>query len=115
MLALTVADNFVDHGHFDKSIKADSQLRVQNLMAKINLEDKNTILSYEPDTIVKHQIYFQLDAMLAAQTLGIKTLNGYTATSPKGFDAYWRLPNEASRRVWLSTSGLDSTHIQVVH
>ena len=115
VVLLTVSDNFVGHDYFDKTIKTEAQGRVSALLPKISTADKQTILSYEPDTVIKHQIYFQLDGMMAAQSLGIKTLNGYTATSPPGFDAYWRMPNAESRRVWVNHSGLDSTHIQVVH
>lgn len=115
-LASTVllADNFIKHDYFDKTLKAESQGRVNEIIQKIGDNTKKQVLSYEPDTVIKHQIYFQLDAMLAAQSLGIKTLNGYSATSPVGYDAYWRRPEAISRRIWIHHMKIDSTDVMVV-
>jgi hypothetical protein len=44
---------------------------------------------------------YQIDAMLLAQEYGLKTLNGYTAASPKEYVKYWNAPNEESRNHWL--------------
>ena len=114
-VVMVLADNYVLHDHFDKSLKEDAQLRVQDLIQKIDTSSSARVLSYEPDTVLKTQIYFQLDAMMAAQSLGMKTLNGYSATSPAGYDAYWRMPNAASRRAWLQHTGLDSNFVQTIH
>jgi hypothetical protein len=111
---LTIADNRIHPDSVDKELKIVAQDRVNVLMKKINTADPNTVLSYEPDTLVPRQIFFQLDGMMAAQSLGIPTLNGYSATAPFGYDAYWRQSNETTRRIWLKQVGLTEEHIQIV-
>lgn len=112
--ALTL-DNRIQPEYVSKTLKSEAQLRVKELMRKISTADPGTVLSYEPFSLIPSENYIQLDGMMAAQSLGIPTLNGYSATSPVGFDAYWREPNETTRRIWLEHKGLSEEHIQVVH
>ena len=76
---------------------------------------KGSIISYEPDTMYSHPNDYQIDAMLASQSLLLKCLNGYTATSPNEYYLYWGKPNEESRIKWLKYKGALSEKIFVIH
>jgi hypothetical protein len=115
VVGLIILDNRIHPDTVHKEIKEISENRINAVILKIETRNKNTILSYEPDSLQTKQIYYQLDAMLAAQSLGMKTLNGYSATSPNGYAAYWILPNEESRKVWLLTKNITEKNILVVN
>lgn len=49
----------------------------------------------------------QIDAMLASQSMGIPTVNGYTATCPVEFGDFWRDYNLKALERWLSFNRLE--------
>ena len=53
--------------------------------------------------------------MLASQQLHLKSINGYSATSPVGFDRYWRNIDSISRNIWLTTKQVDQESIVIIH
>lgn len=115
MLIFLLMDNYklnVRSGTFSKK---DAQQRIENLRQKIVDLEKHQVLAYQPETLVDNVIFYQIDAMLAAQAEGIRTVNGYSATSPYGFDLFWRELNDEGRRKWMEMSGADTTHVVVVH
>ncbi len=115
LLLLLIVDNRIVPGSVFKVSKQGAQIRVKELVEKIKTTDSETILSYESDTLEHLQYILQIDGMLAGQEVGFPTLNGYSATAPLGFDAYWVRPNEETRRVWLKQKGFSEEHLQVYH
>lgn len=113
-LALVIADNYVLKDVQHKTQKSIFQERLKALELKLKNIPKNSIISYEPDSVPVKSYLVQLDAMLAAQSLGLRTLNGYSATSPKSYDNYWRKPNEESREIWLKANGIQNKNIVVI-
>ncbi len=111
---IVIADNYIEAGATHRHEKADSQQRVHQLTAKMSAIKPGSIISYEPDTIESDIIHYQLDAMLASQSLKLKCLNGYSATSPYGFSYYWVAPNEETRRIWLKTKEFSEREVLVV-
>ncbi len=75
---------------------------------------KGSIVSYEPENKVGLSIYYQLDAMLAAQKYGLRAVNGYTARSPSDFGMYWHEPSEKSRNYWLIGKNIDQDTLYIV-
>ena len=59
--------------------------------------------------------FYQIDAMLAGQSLGLKMINGYSATSPAGYYTFWREMNESSRKKWAVINNLKTEDIFVIH
>ncbi|WP_090247761.1 hypothetical protein [Lishizhenia tianjinensis] len=116
-LAMTIlgVDNYKEDVGGMTIGKFESQERVNIVLAKMSDFSKEDILCYQPDTLTDNCIYYQLDAMQAAQEKGVKSVNGYSATSPYGFDMFWRELNDAGRRKWMEMSGADTTHVVVVH
>ena len=75
-------DNHVPSDFIHRREKVMSQQRIDALIEKW-WHSKDAGASWTRYSWVGTMDY-QLDAMLAAQTLGLKTLNGYSATSPMG-------------------------------
>ena len=46
----------------------------------------------------------QLDAMMAAQHLNLKTINGYSGANPGDFGAFAKKPNAINRINWINKS-----------
>lgn len=115
LLVLLILDNRIVPGSVFKVSKEGAQTRVKELVEKIDTRDARTILSYESDTLEHLQFILQIDGMLAGQELGFPTLNGYSATAPLGFDAYWVRPNEDTRRIWRKQKRFSEEHLQVYH
>jgi hypothetical protein len=111
---IIVLDNRSRPDFLDRWEMADSKKRVDYVLSKIKTHIPQKIISYEPDTLVTKSIYYQLDGMMASQSLGMRTLNGYSATAPEGYNAYWDKPNEKTRKIWLETTGLSNDSIQVI-
>ncbi|MCC6371248.1 MAG: hypothetical protein IT236_09610 [Bacteroidia bacterium] len=114
LLVLIIADNYMKPGFIHQRVKAESQQRIDEVQKKMQHIDKDAIVSYEPDTLLSSPMDYHLDAMLAAQALGITTLNGYSATSPGGYGPYWIKPNEESRKIWLERKGVRWVKVSVV-
>jgi hypothetical protein len=114
-IALIILDNHIDPQTAHREEKAKSQKRVDELVNKMKNLKQGSIISYEPDTIISKAIFYQLDGMLASQTLKLKCLNGYSSTSPKGYSDYWVMPNEENRMVWLNTKNFPLDSVKVVH
>lgn len=114
VMAALVADNYMKEGFVHQRVKAESQLRISELEKKMQSIAKNTIVSYEPDSLLSSPMDYHLDAMLAAQGLGITTLNGYSATSPGGYGPYWVKPNEESRKIWLERKGISGLQVHII-
>jgi len=113
LVMLLILDNRIPPKMVFKVNKEQAQERVRELVEKINTLDSRAILSYERDTAEHLQFILQIDGMLAGQSTGHPTLNGYSATAPVGFDAYWVNPNDVTRRVWLDKNKLSDEHIYV--
>jgi hypothetical protein len=71
--------------------------RHKNILSKLNHLPKGTIVSYEPVEIIDNIAHIQLDVMLAAQALHLKSVNGYSGSAPHNFHKYWGEPNEENR------------------
>ena len=115
LLSIVIIDNKVEAGGTHRTKKNISQDRISILVDKMKMIPKGSIISYEPDTMYSHPNDYQIDAMLASQSLLLKCLNGYTATSPNEYYLYWGKPNEESRIKWLKYKGALSEKIFVIH
>jgi hypothetical protein len=60
-------------------------------------------------------IYYQIDGMLAAQALHLKSINGYSATSPIGYDPFWGDMTKEKRIAWLKLKNHSNDFIYSVH
>lgn len=114
-LSIALADNYVTDERFvHHRLKKDSQARIQALVQKAAVIPKTHILSYEPDTMTSMPMDYQLDAMLASQLLDLKTVNGYSGTSPGGYGDFWIKLNATSRLGWLQAKQVRTDNIWVL-
>lgn len=108
-------DNYTKQSSIYRTEKAEATKRIDNLIEKLKQIPKQSIISYEPLRKDDAAIFYQLDAMLASQQVHLKSLNGYSATSPVGFDSYWRNIDSTSRNIWLKTKGLHQDSVIIIH
>ncbi len=111
---IIVIDNSVNSTFIHRTKKTASENRVNNLLEKMKFTSNDSIISYEPDSIKSAVHEYHLDAMLATQSLGLKCLNGYSATAPEGYHIYWGNPNVESRKNWLSSRNISTCKIKVI-
>jgi hypothetical protein len=114
VVTLMIMDNYVRPDAIHRKTVAESKGRVEPLMKKMQSAPPQKILSYEPDSVDSSINDFQLDAMLAAQSLGVRTLNGYSSTSPPVYSNYWSYPSEASRMDWINARQVSPDSVFVV-
>lgn len=113
MVILLGLDNYV---HPEKTYRTEKRIAVDrfgNMVQKMEDIPLNSVISYEPDS-VDNAVAVQLDAMLASQYLGLKCLNGYTATSPGKYTPYWFHPDENTRKIWLKSVNADTLKVYVI-
>lgn len=108
-------DNYAKQTSIYRSEKAVAVKRVDDLVNKMSHIPPQTVVSYEPLQQEDAAIFYQLDAMLASQQLHLKSLNGYSATSPVGFDSYWRNIDSTARNIWLTTKNFNQDSLIIVH
>ena len=114
-LALIVLDNYHKEEFIYHTEKKISQVRIAKLVEKMKHIPEGSVVSYEPskDEQTKPCAIYQIDAMLATQALNLKSINGYSATAPKGYHWFWRNLDEESRDKWMShhTIKIDSIYV----
>ncbi|HQF28487.1 MAG TPA: hypothetical protein PLD36_07710 [Bacteroidia bacterium] len=115
LLTLLVADNYVYRDFTYHTPKDLANERVRNLVVKMETLPKTSLISYEPDTVPGNPIEYQLDAMLAAQEVGLKCVNGYTATSPREYTDFWNKLDAPSREKWFDTQNYHPNNLFVIH
>ena len=114
-LTIVVMDNYIPADSFHRTSKIESQHRINSLINKMEGVPKGSVVSYEPLEENEINIYSQIDAMLAAQSLRLKTINGYSATAPYVYDKFWRYMDGESRKKWLKHKKNDTLKVYVIH
>ncbi len=113
-LSCLVVDNYF---FADKTYRTDknmAQSRVETLKEKFEHIPTGEIVSYEPEALEDPHFFYQLDAMLASQALNLKSVNGYSGNSPKGFDPFWWNPSETTRKQWFNAIHFEPDTLYVV-
>ena len=98
-------DNYYPKDAINNMPKESVEIRTDEMINTLSNLPKGTIFSYEPDTMILPAHVYHLDAMLAAQKLQLKTMNGYSGTVPFGYGLYAVKPNEKTRLRWIEKSG----------
>ncbi|MFM9985545.1 MAG: hypothetical protein ACKVOK_09965 [Flavobacteriales bacterium] len=112
--ALLVADNyFLEEKSYTTPV-SEQREEMMNWGKRAEGIPAGSIVSFEVDSVCEDATRHQISAMLCAQDHGLICLNGYTATSPVGFDAYWMNPNEKTRKIWLNRMGFPEDRVWVI-
>jgi hypothetical protein len=114
LLLFLVIDNYFYSKSTHRTSKWLAQNRESKLIEKLKNVPKNSVISYEPSYIENSTIDYQIDAMLAAQTLDLICLNGYSSTSPPNYGKYWEHPDSLSRAEWLNSFSPIEYKVQIV-
>lgn len=119
LLALAIADNYYKPAdtYPYRTPKQAFKNRVNKVKSKMKAIPKREVVSYEPGKQALKQdpsIVLQLDAMLAAQSLDLKSINGYSGSCPGEFSSYWQNLDKKSREKWLASEETKPDTIYVV-
>ncbi|MFI5149774.1 MAG: hypothetical protein ACHQRM_08590 [Bacteroidia bacterium] len=114
LLIGVVVDNLYDPVNAVTYSKEGSRKQFMELVAKIKAHPdyrSYEAMVYMPAESKDYAGAVQIDAMLAAQYLKIKTVNAYTATCPAHFCEFAVHSNVENLKIWLNSKGLavDST------
>ena len=115
MFSLIVVDNYFKEGSSYRAEKKIAQSRVNQLKTKMKGIPEGSLISYEPAVKEDFEIFYQLDAMLAAQALNLKSVNGYSGTSPIGFNEYWWGLDETSRAQWFNVKMFEPDTLFIIN
>ncbi|MCB0396052.1 MAG: hypothetical protein KDD36_05340 [Flavobacteriales bacterium] len=100
-LGLLVLDNSYRSEQSYRQSKIKSQEAIAYVEQKLKDLPPGALFSYEPTDTGTVKVFYHIDAMLAAQTYGLKTVNGYSGYFPYGYGDYWKNMNEESRKYWF--------------
>ena len=102
ILPLLTIDNYIKFDSAYRFSKSEAKARHNHLVEKMDHLPEGTVISYEPKELKDPGHHYQLDAMLAAQSLNLKSVNGYSAQAAQYFDRYWGKPNKENRLFWFN-------------
>jgi hypothetical protein len=112
---LFIADNYYKEGSSYRTKKRVTQNRVNLLIEKMKNLPKGSVVSYEPEKVTDSSYIFHIDAMLAAQSLGLKTVNGYSGGVPKSYIPYCEKMTAKTREDYFNSVGLKIDTVYVIH
>jgi len=115
MLALLTFDNYFIEGRSYRSEKKVAIERLESMKQKMSHVPVGGIVSYELPEPEFPVHWFHLDAMLAAQSLGLKTVNGYSGNSPGAYQPFWHEINQEGRISWFESQNFKPEKLYVIH
>ena len=110
---ILIIDNYVKADYAYRTEKKIAQKRVEPIMKKMKTISRDALASYEPAKI-DNSIWCQLDAMLAAQSLNLKVVNGYSSTSAPGFGDFWFTMDVPSRKRYFEAQNFSPDTLVVI-
>lgn len=115
LISLLTIDNYYEEGSSYRIEKKIAKQRLQELKYKMKDIPQGSIVSYETESRDFPVYCYQIDAMLAAQSLGLKTVNGYSGNSPGAYQGFWHDMNEQARISWFESKGFKPKKVYVIH
>jgi hypothetical protein len=114
ILLLVYADNSFEACKVIRTSKQELMLRKEllkkQLLEKHVLEKKTfAIIDTTTSPFITH-----LDAMMVAQEIGVKTINGYSSYCPEAFGEYFDNCSEKGLHKWMTNQSLNAENILVV-
>lgn len=110
---LVISDQYVGPKSIIRFSKSEARNRIENMVKIIGKEIKpsHEAFAFMPADSPDFN-HTQLDAMLAAQQMNIRCVNGYAASAPGSFGLFWWKPIDEHLDIWLKEKGFtDSTAV----
>jgi hypothetical protein len=111
---LLLIDNSFNSKEIIRESKADLIKRKEDLIFAIknsNSDDKKIVALI--DTVTPAYIS-HIDMMLATQSLGLKTINGYSSYCPDAYGKFFNNCSESGLHKWLQDQNIDSKKILII-
>jgi hypothetical protein len=115
LLLVVLADNSFDASRVSRNTKQQLVQRRQQLRRQIEQHEGYThkILAVVDTTIPAY--HTNIDAMLVAQELGMKTINGYSGYCPDAFGEFFNHCSEKGLQQWIQNQQLKPEDILIIH
>jgi hypothetical protein len=115
LIILTLCDTIVVPNKLVREKKSDLQARKNNCIQLIErkLSSNTHVVAYiNPGSspYITH-----LDAMLAAQQLGVKTVNGYSSSCPDAYGNFFLQNSRNGLREWITNNKLSEENILIIN
>ena len=114
LISLITIDNYFKPTSIYRMDKASSQQRVELVTDQMTNIPERSIVSYQFKGTIDIEAYHQIDGMLAAQSMNLKAINGYSADIPEGFYHYFVDPSEESIKIWFDKKQFTADTVYVV-
>lgn len=101
----------------EKVIRSQKSNIAERRLETIALVRKNLTVTHEAYALVggeKDVYIYQLDAMIASNSLNVPTINGYSSSNPPLFKAVFIHPTRESVSKWLKVNDLDCAKVLIV-
>lgn len=115
VVLLVFADNLFSTDYIPREAKAALIARKEKI---INLVEKADVNQFKAVALIhQNQAHFatHLDMMLAAQQIGVKTINGYSSFCPDDFGEFFLENSESGLQKWLESNGIKKEEVLVVN
>lgn len=115
VLSLLIVDNYVFQDRVSKTEITSARERTDPLIKLLSKVPVGEVISYEPTTPDKLTIHNHIDAMLAAQSRNLKSINGYSEASPNGYTNFWQNINADGRNQWFNRTRFWPDSVYVIN
>jgi len=117
LIPFIIIENLIIPDAIKSFDKAEEQIKIAALeknIKKMNTSDYKALAITTTEFNVYNYFIFHLDAMIATQNLGRKTVNAYTGYFPDEYHPFLIEPNMANLEYWCTVSGIHISEIGVM-
>lgn len=114
LLPLLTLDNYTQDLFWYRTLKKDVVQRENKLLLKVDSLPRNSVFSYEPDSLITYNYSYHIDAMIIAQEKKLICVNGYSGYIPKAFDNFAKNVDSSGRKEYLLFTNSNAKSIYII-
>lgn len=114
ILLLVFADNLFSPGEVPRCLKSELADRKEAMIEEVKKHDYKSFEAIAYINKNQPEYVSNIDMMLAAQSLGIKTINGYSSYCPKELKGFLKNKEEDGLNGWLEKNNIERSKILLI-
>ncbi|MBP7509492.1 MAG: hypothetical protein KA807_16895 [Prolixibacteraceae bacterium] len=114
ILFLVFTDNLFSPGRVPRSLKSELAGRKEVMITEIKKHDYKYYEAIAYINTSQPEYVENIDMMLAAQSLGIKTINGYSSYCPVEMKGFLKNKEEEGLYSWLEKNGIEKSKVLLI-